>query len=371
MTRSVRSISGDSLLVGELPRGCSLCTKGSKMVLFVTGLCDSSCYYCPLSKEKAGKDVIFADEMPVSDDNDMLYEIEAIGGEGAGISGGDPLCSIERTLYYISLLKTRLGDDFHIHLYTSKADAEESVLQRLRDAGLDEIRFHPQSTDWSGISSALRIGLDVGIEVPALPSNSEQLKNVARRAEEIGVSFMNINELEASETNFQRLVALGMRLRDLESASIDGSADVAREVLEWASSNLKTLSVHYCSSRFKDSIQMRNRLERRLVRTMREFEERDEDEPLLMLGIIRGRLNEKLDQAHLDTIHRILTSEFEVPARLMNVDTVRMRVEIAPWVLEQIADELKRLLPPDVTLEIGIALEYPSWDRLQTMFSPL
>ena len=116
---------------------------------------------------------------------------------------------------------------------------------------------------------------------------------------------------------------------------------------------------------------MRNRLERRLVRTMREFEERDEDEPLLMLGIIRGRLNEKLDQAHLDTIQRILTSEFEVPARLMNVDTVRMRVEIAPWVLEQIADELKRLLPQGVTLEIGIALEYPSWDRLQTMFSPL
>jgi pyruvate formate-lyase activating enzyme-like uncharacterized protein len=55
----------------------------------------------------------------------------------------------------------------------------------------------------------------------------------------------------------------------------------------------------------------------------------------------------------------------------MNVDTVRMRVEIAPWVLEQIADELKRLLPQDVAMEIGIALEYPSWDRLQTMFSPL
>ena len=55
----------------------------------------------------------------------------------------------------------------------------------------------------------------------------------------------------------------------------------------------------------------------------------------------------------------------------MNIDTVRMRVEIAPWILEQIADEFKRLLPQDVTLEIGIALEYPSWDRLQTMFSPL
>jgi pyruvate formate-lyase activating enzyme-like uncharacterized protein len=83
-------IEGDSLLVGELPLGCRLCTKGSKMVLFVTGLCDSSCYYCPISQEKSGRDVVFADEMPVIDEADILFEAKAIRSEGAGISGGDP-----------------------------------------------------------------------------------------------------------------------------------------------------------------------------------------------------------------------------------------------------------------------------------------
>ncbi|TFH07450.1 MAG: 4Fe-4S cluster-binding domain-containing protein, partial [Candidatus Thorarchaeota archaeon] len=120
MTRKIKKLQGGSLLVGNLPRGCKLCAKGSKMVLFVTGLCDSSCYYCPLSEEKAGIDVIFADEMPVTNEQNIIYETDAIRGEGAGISGGDPLCTLERTLDYIRLLKSKYGKEFHIHLYTSK-----------------------------------------------------------------------------------------------------------------------------------------------------------------------------------------------------------------------------------------------------------
>ena len=118
MKRETKEIEGDSLLVGKLPLGCTLCTKGSKMVLFVTGLCDSSCYYCPISQEKSGRDVVFADEMPVADEADILFEVKAINGEGAGISGGDPLCDLDRTLKYIRLLKKEHGLEFHLHLYT-------------------------------------------------------------------------------------------------------------------------------------------------------------------------------------------------------------------------------------------------------------
>ena len=205
MPRKITELQGGSVLVGSLPKGCQLCAKGSKMVLFVTGLCDSSCYYCPLSEEKTGRDIVFADEMPVSTDQDILFEIEAIRGEGAGISGGDPLCTFERTLNYIRLLKSQYGTDFHIHLYTSKTMVAQEDLKQLKDVGLDEIRFHPQTKDWSGIEHALSIGLVVGIEVPAIPGQLEKLKQTAIRAEEIGVSFLNLNELEASETNFEQL----------------------------------------------------------------------------------------------------------------------------------------------------------------------
>ncbi len=371
MTRNIEKLQGGSLLVGTLPKGCRLCAKGSKMVLFVTGLCDSSCYYCPLSEEKAGKDLVFADEMPVSDDQDIFYETDAIRGEGAGISGGDPLCTVDRTLDYIRLLKSKYGNDFHIHLYTSKTTVSQENLEQLKNAGLDEIRFHPQKDDWSGIERALETGLIVGIEVPTIPGKTEKLKQIALRAEELGLSFLNMNELEASETNFENLRSQGMRLTDMASASIEGSAEVAREVLEWATDNLTSLSVHFCSASFKDAVQLRNRLERRLEQTIREFEERDADDTLLVVGIIRAIHGSRLDGEQLQQIHNILHNQLGVPRDMLNIDTVRMRIEMAPWIMEDIPDAIKTSLEDICPLEIGIAYEYPSWDRLQTMFEPI
>ncbi|MHA1965704.1 MAG: radical SAM protein [Candidatus Thorarchaeota archaeon] len=369
--REIREIEGDSLLVGKLPQGCNLCTKGSKMVLFVTGLCDSSCYYCPISHEKTGRDVVFADEMPVTDEADILFEAKSIMGEGAGISGGDPLCELDRTLKYIRLLKQEYGPNFHLHLYTSQTDVSEDVLRKLHDAGLDEIRFHPQTNDWSGIQRAIETNMVVGIEVPAIPGKQEDLKKIAKRAEEMGVSFLNINELEASETNFDRLVSMGMRLTNMESASIEGSASTAREILEWSEDGLQNLSVHFCSARFKDSVQMRRRLERRLEQTIRSFEERDEQDPLLIIGLIKAVHGYQLEPEQLAFIHNILQDEFDVPTDLMNIDETRRRVEVAPWVIEEISEQLKEMLIDIKDVEIGIAFEYPTWDRLQTMFNPL
>jgi pyruvate formate-lyase activating enzyme-like uncharacterized protein len=369
--RVARELEGDSLLVGDLPLGCKLCSKGSKMVLFVTGLCDSSCYYCPISQDKAGQNVVFADEMPVTDEADILFEAKAIMGEGAGISGGDPLCDLQRTLEYIHLLKKEFGPSFHLHLYTSKNDMSKEDLLRLQDAGLDEIRFHPQTNDWSGIQRALETDLVVGIEVPAIPGKEEDLKKIALRAEKIGVAFLNINELEASETNFERLVSMGMRLSSMDSASIEGSATTAKKVLEWSEDALQNLSLHFCSARFKDSVQMRRRLERRLEQTIREFEERDEQEPLVIVGVIRAVHGEQLEHDQLVMIHTVLQNQFDVPLDLMNIDEIRKRVELAPWVIEEISDYLKEKLVDIKNIEIGISFEYPSWDRLQTMFNPL
>ena len=43
---------------GPLAKGCEYCIRGSKMVLFVTGKCRTGCYYCPVSFEKKGRDVV-------------------------------------------------------------------------------------------------------------------------------------------------------------------------------------------------------------------------------------------------------------------------------------------------------------------------
>ncbi|TXT56980.1 MAG: hypothetical protein BAJATHORv1_20578 [Candidatus Thorarchaeota archaeon] len=369
MARKVRNLEGGSLVMGELAQGCRLCSMGSKMVLFVTGLCDSSCFYCPLSSEKRGKDLVFANEMPVHSIDDILFEADAIDAEGVGISGGDPLCVLERTIEYIHLLKTTYGDSFHIHLYTSHTDVDESVLRQLKAAGLDEIRFHPQSSDWSGIKAAIRLNISTGIEIPVLPGSYDSLQSLLILADRLGLDFVNLNELEASETNFQRLTRRGLQLTDLGSSSIAESKTDAIKLVWWGAENLQNVSLHFCSAAFKDSIQMRNRLYRRLKNTIREFEEQDEDEPLVVLGVVRRPHGQSLSSEEIDKIMSLLHDHFEVPIELMNADMDRKRVEIAPWILEEISTELQSLLA--ISLEIGLAYEYPTWDRLQVLFEPL
>ena len=116
------------------------------MVLLVTGRCRMSCYYCPLSEKKKGKDLVFANERQVLSDTDVVDEARSIAAEGSGITGGDPLDVMERTLHYIELLKRELGSEHHIHLYTSTIDRKK--FQALANAGLDELRIHPQVETW-------------------------------------------------------------------------------------------------------------------------------------------------------------------------------------------------------------------------------
>jgi pyruvate formate-lyase activating enzyme-like uncharacterized protein len=87
--------------------------------------------------------------------------------------------------------------------------------------------------------------------------------------------------------------------------------------------------------------------------------------------VIRAVHGEQLEHEQLILIHTTLQSQFDVPTDMMNIDETRMRIELAPWIIEEISEQLKEKLMDIKNLEIGIAFEYPSWDRLQTMFNPL
>lgn len=247
--------------------GCTLCREGAKLVLFVTGRCDRGCWYCPLSTERKGTDRVWANDREVAGDDDLLAEARVMSALGTGVTGGDPLLALDRVVRYCRLLKETFGEDHQIHLYTGRApaDTELDALVGL----VDELRLHPPHDDWErildtpypdAIRRARALGFAVGIEVPSLPG-LEGLRPLMPL-----VDFFNINELEWGEASADGMRSRGLVLADTLGNAVEGARG-------WAAPLLGDEKVRYCSSAFKDAVQLRERMIRIAVNTARPFDE--------------------------------------------------------------------------------------------------
>lgn len=347
----IRKQECGSAVNGRMATGCEHCFKGSKMVLLVTGRCNTGCFYCPVSEEKKGKDSIYANERKVHSNEEIIEEAVSMNATGTGITGGDPLVVFDRTLGLIKLLKERFGPEHHIHLYTSMMDPD--MVERLAEAGLDEIRFHPSADVWKDMSGTplekiTSIDIDVGIEVPALPGKDEELECLITYAFEAGVKFVNLNELEFSESNWDMMEKYNLEPADELSSAVLGSRDTAMRLMK----KLRKYPIHFCSSAFKDGVQLRNRLIRRAQNTAKAYEVITEDGTILK-GI--------LYTDDIAAAEDLLKKEYEVPDELIFADADR--IETAPWVLEKLADRLP--------YKCYVVEEYSTADRLEVERTPL
>lgn len=252
---------------GTPAQGCISCIRGAKMVLFITGLCDRNCWYCPLSSERNGVDRAYANEHPVTTPGEAISVARIMNAEGTGVTGGEPLLRFDRVVSYCRALKQEFGDEHHIHLYTGRAPDKGTI--RAMAGIVDEIRFHPPENTWSlaaesryaaAVLTAREEGLSAGFEVPSLPGIGALASSLPF------LDFLNINELEWGETN-----AGSMRAMGYEPA--DGVHNAVRGAREWAGDLVGIKKVRWCSSRFKDSVQLRRRLIRVARNTARPFEE--------------------------------------------------------------------------------------------------
>ena len=338
----------------SLPEGCIHCLKGAKMVLFITGVCDTGCFYCPISLEKKDKDVIFANERRIFDLEDIFEEAQAMDATGTGITGGDPLMVMPLTKEIISKLKDRFGKGHHIHLYTSSINFDKAL--SLYNAGLDEIRFHPPLGEWNDFDTTelkkiISIkGLDVGLEVPAIPGKEYDLEHLIEAVVEAGIKFININEFEFSESNWDMMEGRGYRIKDELSSCIDGSERIALKIMK----KHKRYPIHFCSSTFKDGVQLRNRLIRRAENIAKPHHVVTDDGTILR-GIVYTD--------DLESTMSILSKERSVPFDMMYADNERGCIEVAPWILEKIAK--------DLPYKCYITEEYSTFDRMEVERIPL
>lgn len=309
--------------------GCKLCAKGAKLVLFVGGKCDRRCFYCPLSEKKKGRDVIYANERPVRSDDDIIEEAHRMRALGTGITGGEPLMFIDRTIHFMNLLKKEFGEKHHIHLYTTIAIGEQEA-QNLYSNGLDEIRFHVIGSAKRyerSIEASKDAGMSTGIELPAIPGDERRIMEAIA----LSIDFLNLNELEFSETNREKMNEKGFDTENGISAT--GSAKLARSVVRKYNNRVP---INFCSSNFKDGVQLRRRLLRTAKNVANEYESITEDGTLLR-GVIEN-------------------CDIRVPGPFKIIDG---KIHTSVEVLYQIAEKL-----PEKAVAY-ISEVYPTWDGLE------
>jgi uncharacterized protein len=343
------------LYKGKLAKGCEYCIKGEKLVLFVTGLCSRDCFYCPISEVKKNKDVIYANERPVFNVDDLIEEVKSMDAKGCGITGGDPLIQTDRTGEYINALKKKFGDKFHVHLYTSITNSfNEKNLKKLEEAGLDELRVHPDIFDdklWNKFDMTKNFKFDLGVEIPIIPGNE---KNVIKLIEYFKdkVNFFNLNELEISELNVEEYMKRGLKIKDQMSYAIKGSQELGK----WIIQKYPKLNIHLCDASFKDKTQLGERILRTAKNVKKEFDTVTED-GMLLRGVIYTEKYEDLKN---------ILSSHGIPEELIFFDKKNKRVLTSVEIIKKLKKELK-----NGGYILKIVEEYPTYDHMEVSSEPL
>ena len=358
--------------IGKLAKGCQLCVKGQKSVLFVTGLCSKHCFYCPISDKKWNKDIIYINEWPDADIKDIIEEIRLCNSKGIGITGGDPLVKTERVVKFIKILKRKFGKKFHAHLYTPLNLVNKDKLKRLFNAGLDEIRFHPDLSnkkEWKKIGLALKYNWKIGVEIPSVPGmkkNSIRLIDFLNKK----IDFLDINELEISDTNANNLVEKGFMPKDRTSYGVEGSEELAFELLDYITKNKIKLNVHYCTTTLKDKVQLAKRIRRRVLNVKRDYDILTKDGMLKRGAIYLADFypgfgyNEKIKNLNKNKKLKILKKlnktkselirKYKIPEKLIDIDKNRLRLLTSIKIIKNLAGNFKR----------AVVEEYPTYDSM-------
>ena len=255
-----------SFIEGKYPKGCQLCVKGQKMVLFVTGFCSRGCEYCPLSKMRKSIDKIYANERLISSENaynEIIEEVKISGAKGCSLTGGDPLLKLDRTINLAKKLKENFGKKFHIHIYVSTKLVTKSKLKKLSKI-VEEIRFHPdfeepmkKEINKIALAKEFWKKKNIGIEIPCFPDKIEKILAFIKNAEP-HISFLNLNELESGEISEE---IMGKKYGiNKDGHTIKNSIDAGKYLIKEIQKFAPKLNIHLCTAELKNWHQYKNRL---------------------------------------------------------------------------------------------------------------
>ncbi|HYG58563.1 MAG TPA: radical SAM protein [Symbiobacteriaceae bacterium] len=257
--------NGDcSIYVNRISPACLACRKGiGSLTFFVSLQCHRNCFYCfnPNQEEydTAGRGK-----------RDVVAELAQIAAGGmqlnqVGLTGGEPLLHPEESIAFFQKAK-ELFPSVYTRLYTSGDHVTPDLLGRLKEAGLDEIRFSVRSHDgeqgrrhtYKQIALARDYIPYVMVETPVLPGTLEIMKEMLRELERLQIFGVNLLEFCYPLTNAQAYQERSYQVknppyRTLYNYWYAGGLPIARseldclELLAFMQDEQMSIGGHYCS----------------------------------------------------------------------------------------------------------------------------
>jgi pyruvate formate-lyase activating enzyme-like uncharacterized protein len=238
-----------------LSPGCQKCGAGDWSCLFINGRCNGRCFYCPTAQDDDGPPT--TNGLVFNNPDDYAEYVAKMGFRGVSISGGEPLMTPELTLSYVNAVRRRCGDTVHLWLYTNGTLLTADLCSRLRDAGLDEIRFDLGAVRYHLKKLRLAVGCipTVTVEIPAVPEEEELLKEKMAEMAQAGVNHLNLHQMRLTPHNFGPLLERDYTFIHGEKITVLESELCALRLVRFGLEQRIALPVNYCSFPYKRRFQ--------------------------------------------------------------------------------------------------------------------
>ena len=362
--------NGKSLQTGNISPACVACQTGiGSSTFFVSLQCHRDCYYCFNPNQEDY-------EYFQHNTRDVIRELEEIKGQGQrvrhlALTGGEPLLHKEKAVEFYKFAQANFPETY-TRLYTCGDHVDAHILDDLKNAGLQEIRFSIRMHDFDkGQRSVFdRIALAkkyipyVMVEMPVLPDTLEKMKEILTELDRLGLFSINLLELCYPLTNSDVYRQKGYMVKNrpfriLYDYWYAGGVPVSRselvclDALAFALDANLSLGVHYCSVENKQTGQIYQQNSVRSIPKLAYFSQRDYFlKTAKVFGADIAPVKESFDRAGFSEyeIHPELDClEFHV-SKIRSLQKLDIEVGISSNVIEnRNGDMVIRELKVDVT----------------------
>ena len=252
-----------SIYTRWLSPACEACKKGvGSITTYISLNCHRNCYYC-FNPNQEGY------EYYTKHKKDYLSEIQHLYTSGQRIThfaltGGEPLLYKKDTAELFQSFREKFRRA-HTRLYTSGDLLDKEILQELKNADLNEIRFSIKMEDgldrqniYEKITLAKEYIQDIVIEMPVIPGSLADMKDLLLDLEKLQISGINLLEFCFPFHNVGEFKKRSFKIKNppfnvlynywyAGGLPVSGSEAECLELVEFALDNELTIGVHYCS----------------------------------------------------------------------------------------------------------------------------